>query len=301
MGLLNNKAREAVQILIALVITLSLSACGGLRTFHEYARAGDTVAIAAGMKPDFNKDNISITITPSSGAPIELSADDPAIRGIINLYPDPISSMKMSKELKVNLTPSAQTYANTTFNTANKDNDWFQTSVFLDLPSNLPVGLTQIEITNGLGSTHSATLDIIEGVGISNTFLTDSYGVNVDAVMFDSLARVDHATVRLQSETIPAGVELLFEYAPDTPTGLIGQIFVVNPLGYRKNLQWSDDGSQVRIIMTESKKGVIDNINDYKFYITGGAVNALSFVSLQGFDNNGQKISGVTHTLSSSN
>jgi len=294
-------AGKNISLIFAiLIIPIFLSACGGLRTFHEYARAGDTVAVAAGMKPDFNKDNITVTITPSSGSTIVLAADDPAIRGIINLYPDPISSMKISKELGTNLTTNAISYADTTLTSANYDNDWYQTSVFLDLPDNLPLGLTQIDITNELGTFHSATLDIVEGVGEPNAFSTDLFDVNVDSNMFDSLARTDHATIFLQSEIIPAAVELLFTHDPDISVGGSGQAFIVNPLGHRKNLRWSDDGTNLKILMIESKPGIIDNINDYKFYITGTATN-LQFVSLQGFDNNGQIIPDITHTLTNSN
>ncbi len=39
--------------IFALLICFSLASCGGLRTFHEYARAGDTVAVPVGMQPDF--------------------------------------------------------------------------------------------------------------------------------------------------------------------------------------------------------------------------------------------------------
>jgi len=252
------------------------------------------------MKPNFNKDNISITITPSSGLPIVLSSDDPAIRGIINLYPDPISSMKISPQLNQDITPSARAYADTTRFTANGNNDWYQTSVFMDLPISLPVGLTQIEITNGLGSSHSATLDIIEGIGQPNTFSTDSSAVDLDKAMFDSLARISHKTFNLQSEILPSAVELLFEYPADMPERIRDKIFVVNPLGERKNLHWSNVGVNLKILITESKGGVIDNINDYKFYITGTASNYLTFVSLQGFDIDGYPISGITHTLTSS-
>ena len=285
----------------ALIICFSLASCGGTRTFHEYARAGDTVAIPVGTQPDFNNGNITVTITPSAGSPIVLNATDPAIRAIINFYPDPVSNMIISREIDENLTFGARDYATGALVTANNDKDYFQTTVFVDLPPTLPVGLTQVEVTNTTGISHSATLDIISGTGAPNTFNSNfNGGLKLTAAMLDSLERSNHTTVSLDSTIIPHAIEMTFSHSPDKTVGGTGMAFVINPPGYRKNLTWSDDGTKLKVIMLQSKNGIIDNMNDYKFYISGSATN-LQLVSVNGYDVNGAGISGVTSTLVSSN
>ena len=286
---------------LILLMCFVLSACGGLRTFHEYARAGDTVAVPVGMKPTFNKDNITVTITPASAEPqIVLTSTDPAIRAIINFYPDPISNMIISREIGEDLTPFARTYANTALFSANNDKDYYQTTVFVDLPGSLPVGLTQIDVSDDTGIIHSATLDVISGTGTQNTFKSDvSNGLLLDDQMLDSLARSSHTVVTFDAATLPYAIELNLAHDPDVTTGGTGKAFVVNPLGYRKNIIWDDDGVNMKIILTQSKDGIIDNFNDYKFYIAGSVTN-LQSVSVTGYDNNGNEVAGVTTTLTSS-
>lgn len=286
------------RIFILSLCTVFLMSCGALRTFHEYARAGDTVAVPIGTKANFNKDNITVTITPSIGDNIVLSATDPKIRGIINYYPDPISSMNVSREIQEDITASSKTYAFTVLFMANNDKDYFQTVVFVDLPATLPPGLTQVEVANDLGESHQVTLDVIEGVGIANSFNADfNSGLLLDANMLDSLARASHTTVNIASDVIPHAVEISFTHDPDVSIGGTGKAFVVNPLGYRKSLHWTDDGTNMMIIMNESKTGLIDHMNDYKFYIAG-TVTGLQFSTVKGYDINGVLIPDVTVTTS---
>jgi hypothetical protein len=287
---------STTRILTISLLILLTAACGSLRTFHDYARAGDTIAIPVGMQPNFSKDNITVTITPSSGPQIIMPATDPSIRAVINLYPDPISNMVISREINEDITPSARTYAYTTGVMANDDKDWFQTTVFLDLPGTLPVGLTQIDVSNG-SVTDSSTLDVIAGTGTANTFNADfNSGLLLNSPMLDSLSRTSHSTVDISSATIPSAIEITFTHDPDNTVGGTGRAFVVNPLGYRKNIHWSDDGSNMKIILLESKDGIIDNMNDYKFYITG-TVSNLQPGSVTGYDSNGNAISDVSSSL----
>ena len=60
--------------IFTLLICITLASCGAERTFHDYARGGDTVAVPVGTRTTFNKDNITVTITPFTGAPIILTA-----------------------------------------------------------------------------------------------------------------------------------------------------------------------------------------------------------------------------------
>lgn len=287
--------------LFVVFISLIITSCGGLNTFHEYARAGDTVAVPVGMQTNFSKDNITVTITPSTGADIVLAATDPTIRGIMNLYPDPVSNMLVSRAINENTTPNAQIFADSLLLSSSFNKDWFQTTVFLDLPASLPVGTTTVEINNGLGDTHSVSLEIIAGTGSANTFNSDfNGGLLLSADMMDSLSRASHNIITLDSATIPHAVELTFTHDPDSTAGGSGKAFVVNPLGYLKNISWSDDGTTMKIIIMQSKDGIIDDMTDYKFYITGTTTN-LALVSTAGYDINGDSVVGVSTTITVSN
>lgn len=286
-----------LRMLFILATAAGLISCGSLRTFHEYARVGDTVAIPVGMKPGFSKDNITVTLTPSSGPQIVLPATDPAIRAVINLYPDPVSSMRISKELGQDLTPFARTYFDAMNTTANNDQDMYQTTVFLDIPATLLgyEGLLSVDISNGT-QTHTATLDIIPGAGSPNTFDSDfDGGLLLDGNMLDSLARTDHATINISSPLgVPAAVELeLTHDGTGTP-------FVVNPTGVRKSIFWSDNGTTIKIIMMGAKDNLINRVSDYKIYIAG-TVSNLQLGQAKGYNANGEEILNVAPSIQFSN
>ena len=62
--MMKNKLNRNFAILI---MTTFIIACSGDKTFNDYARAGDTVAVAGGHQPNFNLNNISIEIRPGGG------------------------------------------------------------------------------------------------------------------------------------------------------------------------------------------------------------------------------------------
>jgi hypothetical protein len=290
------------KILFTILLSVVLASCGGTTSFNETARAGDSVAVPVGMQPNFSKDNITVTITPSSGPDIIYTANDSAIRAIINLYPDPVSNMLVSRGIGEDTSAFASTYATSLIVSANNDKDWYQTTVFLDLPSTLPTGTTQIEINNGLGDTHTVLLDIIPGIGSAHSFNSDfNGGLIINADILDSLARANHTIINTASATsIPHAIEITLTHNPDNTAGGTGKAFVVNPLGYLKTVSWSDDGTNMKIILMQSKDGIIDDMNDYKFYVAGTTTN-LAFGSVKGYDVNGNDISGITTTLVPSN
>jgi len=251
------------------------------------------------MKPDFSKDNVTVTITPSSGDPIVLNASDPAIRAVLNFYPDPVSNMIVSRVTGEDLTPFASTYGFSTLGSADDQKDYFQTTLFLDLPPTLPIGLTSIQVSNNVsGTTHTADVNVIAGVGEPSTFNSDFNGqLFLNPNMLDSLSRAPHTTVSFAPidapEPLPHAIELSFTHGS-------GEAFVINPLGYIKNLSWADDGTNMKIIMLQSKDGIVDDMKDYKFYISGSVTN-LQLESVQGYDIDGNTIAGVSPILTSSN
>jgi hypothetical protein len=272
-----------------------LQGCVGARTFHEVARAGDTVAVAAGWKHNFSRDNITVTITPSSGSPIVYPPNDPAVRAAVNLYPDPLSSLLVSPQIGQDLTPSARTYASVISNNyTNHDSDWWQTTVFVDLPDSLPSGTATISITNPQGESVSPTVDIVDGVGQPNSF--DATTGPINGSQLASMERVGNYVVRFAGSTIPYAIQVEIVHDPDKAHGGTGVAYVINPRGDIKNVTWSDTGSNLRVILIPAHGVVLSDMLDYKFYVTGG-VNNLNVLSVKAVDVDGNPVSGVTASI----
>jgi len=282
--------------LIIVVGLLMLGGCVGARTFHEMARAGDTVAVAAGRVKDFSRSNITVTITPSSGSPIVYPPNDPAVRAVVNLYPDPLSSLLVSMETQQDLTTSAQIYGNLVLNNIpNNEKDWWQTTVFVDLPTSLPTGTASIEISDPSGDYVYSELQIVDGVGTPNTFDADVNGpLNTNELA--SMERVSHFTVGFNGATVPFGIQVDLSHSPDVDHGGSGRAYVVNPRGDLKNVTWSDTGTSMRVIISPARAQALSNIHDYKFYVAGGISN-LAVQNVKAVDINGNSVSGVTATL----
>jgi hypothetical protein len=280
------------------VLLFLIGACASLKPFHEYARAGDSIAIPVGKQPEFNRDNITVTITPSSGSPLVLAATDPAVRAVINFYPDPVSSILVSNDINEDITSGAQLYHELTYNTAAQENDWFQTIVFLDIPAGIPTGQAQIAISIPGGPTHTSTIQIIDGVGTANGYNAYFEGatLKLNEDMLRSLSRVSHTVVDVVSATLPYAVEMTFTHDPDITIGGTGKYSVINPTSGRKTLQWSDDGTNLKVILLEAHAGSISEVKDFKYYIAGSASN-LQLNSVNGYDSTGAEISGVSASL----
>jgi hypothetical protein len=133
--------RMTLQFILLSASSLFVVGCAGTQTFHQVARPGDTVAIAAGWKQRFSRDNITVTVTSQDVniPPTTYMSDDPAIRAMTNFYPDPLSSLIVSRQTGQDLTPQARTYATTVgaFTrphppSLESDKDWWQTTVFIE-------------------------------------------------------------------------------------------------------------------------------------------------------------------------
>jgi hypothetical protein len=152
----------------------------------------------------------------------------------------------------------------------------------------------------------TSSLDIVPdetGVGTGgrpNTFSGKlgfvSFGLNEQQMQ--SMERVDHYTVNFNGSTVPAAIELDFTHA----TG-VGVAHVVNPLGHVKNVTWTDDGTNLKVILLPSVGSSIASLKDFKFYVTGG-ITGLQFASggtslsdAQAYDINGSPVIGVDATI----
>ena len=279
--------------LILALLALAVAGCAGVQTFPNAARAGDTVALAAGWKHKFSRDNITVTITPSVGNPIVYAPGDPAVRASINFYPDPVSGLVVGTETGQGEGATYGSLINNNF--TDQDRDWWQTTVFIDLPASLPLGTTYIDISNPEGESAWSSVEIVDGVGSPAVFDAELNGPLTEQQLA-SLERADHYVISFDGTTLPYAIQVDFTHDPDAANGGTGVAHVVNTRGDIKNVAWTDDGYNLRVIVTPAKGVALSNMVDFKFYVAGG-ITGLTVSQVKAFDENGNPVAGVTATV----
>jgi hypothetical protein len=287
---------KPVTLLALIVLAFGIMGCSGVKTFPNRVAPGETVAIGAGWKHKFSRDNLVVTVTPQGGPAIPVSPE--RVRASINLYPDPLSSLALSDETGANISPSSATYSllvNANF--TGGDEDWWQTTVFVDLPTSVPTGgLADIAVST-LDGTESVTttVRVVEPDpsfgGTADIFDAQLAGP-LDSTHLQSLERVDHYVVSFDGATVPYAVQLDLAY--QNMTG-----YVVNPRGLSKSLSWSDNAGTYRVLMLPaSQQQGFAAMSDLKFYVAAMAgtlgLADLSVVpgSVLAFDQNGAPVPG---------
>lgn len=296
---------------IILSITLIiLQGCAGIKSFPNTARAGDTVALGLGWQKNFTRANTTVTITPSSGAPVTYLPNDPAVRAIFNLYPDPVSWMVVGTETTFDDSGSQQQFSNKYQNAYNygsmiqviftgEDKDWWQTTAFVDLPATLAVGTATVQFTNTLGDSKASTVEIVSGTGSAAVFDAEINGP-IAPNQLESLERATNYEVSFTSATIPHGLQVQMTHDADYASGGTGVVYVANPRGDVKNITWSDTGTLLTVMLIPADLTALDNIKDFKFYVTGG-VNNVVISDVQAFDINGDPLAGVSASIVQNN
>jgi len=283
----------------SLMLVLMLAGCAGTRSFNQTVRAGDTVALGVGWRQNLSKSNITVEITPvPTGVPVVYGPNDPAIRAVFNLYPDPLSGLLVSPRVGEDLTFAAQQYASLveTLYTG-PDNDWSETVVFVDLPlpANLPVGRARIQVSGGgYDDPPASIVEIVDGVGRPQDFSTEGGGLTANQLA--ALERVDNYVVSFSGSTIPYAVQIDLTHDPDRDSGGVGKAYVVNTRGDIKNVAWNDDGLNLRVLLTSANNQPLSDLLDFKFYLAGG-ITGLSAPVVQAYDINGNVIAGVSASV----
>lgn len=276
-----------------LALLMLLGGCAGVQTFPNVARSGDTVAVAAGWKQDFTRDDLTVIITAADGLVIVYPPGDPAVRAVVNLYPDPLSSMIVSERTGQDLTPYARTYADmVNVNFTGGDRDWWQTTVFIDLPPGLALGPATVMLSNAAGLQATTAMEIVAGAGTPAVFNAELAGP-LQPDQLAALERVAHYSVRFSGAILPHAIQVDLSHDPDADHGGSGRAHVVNPRGDIKGIAWTDDGENLRVLLTPVRDGAIGALTDFKFYV-GGGVGDLALVSVRAFDVSGNPISGIT-------
>jgi len=284
------------RILSLLFLLSVLTGCSGVQTYPNVAQAGDTISLAMGWQKRFKRSNTTVTITPSIGVPIIYLPDDPAVRAIINLYPDPLSNIVVGTRIENNESYKyGLTYGrliNTNY--TDGDMDWWQTVAFLNLPSSMPAGEVDIELTNDQGDTVSSIVNIVDGPGSAELFNVEGNGP-LDSNQLASLERASNFEVSIESAVIPYAIEMEFTH--------IGKTYIVNPSAL-KNIIWSDNNSVLKVALLPASSAPLTSLHDFKFYITGNTaldwvqdIQPLVLQSIKAFDINGDIIPGVNASI----
>lgn len=284
---------NTLSIVLTLIMLTVLTSCAGTKPFNHTARAGDTIAIGAGWKHQFSRDQLTVTITPSTGNDIIYLPNDPAVRASINLYADPASYMAVGYEagldgISYNF---GSTYGSVvTSNHTTNDPDWWQTVVFVDLPNTLPTGTANINlVSNGsLGETWSVPVEIVAGTGEPHPFEADTIGSLTD-YQIHTLERAPNFEIQFAGNTVPYAIQIELTHDAN-----IGKPYIVNPRGDIKSVNWSDDGQHMKVLLNFTHTGSVRmNFKRFKFYVSGG-VTGLQVQNVQAFDVNGQPVAGVS-------
>lgn len=152
-----------------------------------------------------------------------------------------------------------------------------------------------------------ASVEILPGTSSKNLF--NIYGTS-GGYVFDALTQYPNAlqqmersknfTVTFQtpknpdtSDIMPHSLQAVF-----THTAGVGVSMVINPRGDLKNVIWSDDGTNLKVMVTPPDGKTLINAIDLKFYVAGGITSfALVPSSLKAYDINGQLMAGVTANI----
>lgn len=299
-------------LILLTLVAAAVVGCASTQTFTTVARAGDTVMLPLGWQKSLLRQNITVTITPSSGSPVVYPPNSPAVRGIINLYPDPVSNAVIGTNLNNDLGVGATTTGSAiNSNVTAGDRDWWQTNLFLDLPSTLAPGTATIAIADATTAAviQSSTVTILSGTGTPNnyTVYSPSGAHTVGSWSFDvtspswypnallSLERAQHVALTFgrTDGTVPIPQALQLSHAAST-----NQSWVVNPRSDMKNVSWRDDGTTITLVLTTASGNTITSMKDLKVYVAGPVTGiAVIPTSVKAYDSNGGVISGITTAL----
>ena len=296
---------RAYFLLLVIPLLGMMGGCAGTFPLASGARAGDTIVLGAGWKQKFNRESLTVTITGADSSVTTYAPGDPAVRAVINLYPDPLSYMVVGTRVGLSANYRyGSTYGSVlTSSFTNHDPDWWETSIYLDLPTTLPVGTAQVSFSSSNGETYGPIpVQIIAGQGSPSTFDAENQGA-LTPVQMQTLERAPSSVIQFAGGSkLAAAIQIDLTHAPDSSVGGTGKTFVVNPRGEMKNLTWTDNGSNLRVLLLGSGDGTskdpaISNYkwNYFKFYVTGG-VTGVQVQSVKAYDVNGNPVAGVTAT-----
>ncbi len=285
------------QIIILFCVIAPLFGCSSQKAFTTSAQAGDTVALAIGWYPQVRRQDLTVTITDALGAQVTYLPNDPAVRAVVNLYPDPVSKFIVNSEL--GKAPVATDVFILQSQVTNGDKEFSMKFVAIDLPTTLATGAANISFASSQGDTiNPLTVEILPGLGSSNSF--ENYeGFAIFNSTLRYMERKNYYTVDFAGTAIPHAIQIDLNHDPDVNNGGVGEAFVTPARADLKHTNWSDNGTDLlRVILMPSNAGLTD-IQHFKFYVAG-ELTGLLVSSVSAFDINGDPVSGVTANITAS-
>ena len=296
-GLMN---RWCILAMVALG-ALTLSGCGGVTSFPVSAKVGETISVATGWTTTFDRLDLTVTFTDSNGDDTVIAAGDPAIRAVINLYPDPLSYMVVGTRTgyRKDYRGGKSLGSLASRNHTDFDPDLYQTIVFVDLPVGLSEGIAEVIFSYDAGEAYGpVSINVLPGTGTRTEFVGEG-GLDMNDDLL-AMERTPHHTIDFTGDAtnqlLAESIEVTLTHDPDKTAGGSGRAFAVNPRVEMKNLFWSDDGITMKVFMTRASSLEADlDLWDYKFfkfYVTGD-VTGVSVATVSAFDIDGNPIIGV--------
>lgn len=279
--------RKTLGLVVLVLFGLGLGGCAGTKSFTTAARPGDTVALAVGWNVNITRANLAATVTPFSGPPVTYAINNPNIRAVVNMYPDPMSRLVVGTETAQPLGVNANVYGAQLNSWNLEDKDMAQTMVFLNLPAGIATGTANIQLTkNGALLGAPFAVNVLSGVGAANTF--DGTSGSMSAEQLATLERASGSVVSFTTASVvPHSIQLEVARTPG-----VGTPWVVNPRGDVKNVSWSDNGSAMKVIISPVNGQSLTQMIHFKFFISGG-VTGFGVPTVKAYDVNGNPISGV--------
>jgi hypothetical protein len=283
------------------------SGCTGFKSFSSAARGGDTVSLTLGWNPELTRDQLTVTVSPNGGAPVVYPPGDPAVRALVNLYPDPLSRLIVERE-SGSFSDDGYFYSVLMENeVTGPDKDFSQKLLILDLPTQdgvgnpIQPGPAEISFASTGGETLlPVTVDILPGTGERHLFRVQEGLTPTLADQIDLAERAPHYAVSFSGATLPHAIQVDLTREPG-----VGTPYVVSPRGTDlMSVMWNDvDGSTLRVILLPVNQALSDFVN-FKFFVAGGVQNLQAPVgSVKAFDIDGNELDGpdaVSATIVSS-
>lgn len=227
------------------------------------ARAGGIVAIPLGRQDGLARHQVTVVVTTASGDSIVYAPGDDRIRAVVNVYPDPMSRLRVGDPDRA--TPAA----------------WWETFAYLDIPETAAPGEATVAVYGPHGAlTPAAVIEVLPPTG-----QTPAAAPRLDELRL--LERADHMTVAFRGPTAPHALQVELGY-----TAGESRPRVVNPHADVTVLSWADDGRTLRVLLSPAVGGAPTDLEQFTFHVTGAALEAAP-ASVRAYDAAGRPVAGV--------
>lgn len=305
-----------ILLLFLMAMTLGgLGGCASKQSFSFAGRPGDTVMLNVGWHPNLKRQNLTVTIQPClgdlyanvpdinnnavcqtvSGPPIVYTSANSELRAVVNMAPDPLSQLIYNRETQLPSDPATLGETIELFATGD-DKEYLETSVMLDIPTGIPTDsyVASVAFTDSAGDLlNPQFIEVVHSPSLPIGFLNWD-NTTITNTQFRAFERKDYKTVTFSGTSgVPYALQVKMTHNP-------GKLYVVNPRGDIKSLNWADNGTNLTVIITPawlkgtapSSGETLSEFAHYKFYVAGDVVNSLLLPvdGVEGFDINGNSV-----------